>query len=473
MDKNLESPSTSSNVVWRRLATARETLFGLKTDGTIRSICSNLEIISAGPIDHELLEVCAEYFNKDMCCFREFLMEKKESKDIWLVEAKKNDFIFDELENEDDVIEDEMNCPFRSENIPNWKLYYKYIGYDKSGNFLSFKYPYIYQLLFVFSTGTLDEFSCSLLCDLFLNILDGALKQVRLQSYSDLKMYDVGSQLVYNINLAMQGIQNEVNDTSYSKEIKVMSKIFSDPCSNFEFTKKELKNKDTKFVTRRCFISLNKTNNLFKICNEKDIGVYAVFIVIINNVLLQYAVKKGFKGIFRTRVLHIINARFILNLKDKKYTYKLGSHSLPYLQYFKLESIDIEEIFKEARRVESELEGIVKRNWFWNLEAMREVCIKESSDKFNSGKWNPHYCFSVTNLGNLNCFYTAESPNNKILLRSYERASSALEGGHLDVIFHTFRGMLSVYFDFSMEYFSHDEMSSMIETFKQIIDSLV
>ncbi|KAB7507442.1 hypothetical protein Anas_10304 [Armadillidium nasatum] len=36
----------------------------LKTDGTIRSICSNLEIVSAVEIDHELLEVCAEYFNK-------------------------------------------------------------------------------------------------------------------------------------------------------------------------------------------------------------------------------------------------------------------------------------------------------------------------------------------------------------------------------------------------------------------------
>ncbi|KAB7507446.1 hypothetical protein Anas_10308, partial [Armadillidium nasatum] len=142
--REVSGPVTSSNFVWRRLATPRETMFGLRTDGTIRSICSKLEILSSVKLDLKVLEECAEYFNRDMRCFNELLIEKEGSRDIWLVKTKKNCYMIEELENENEIdsltIEDEINCRLRSEDLPSWKLYCNYVGYNSSGSDDSEKY---------------------------------------------------------------------------------------------------------------------------------------------------------------------------------------------------------------------------------------------------------------------------------------------------------------------------------------------
>ncbi|KAL7638909.1 UNVERIFIED_CONTAM: hypothetical protein RMT77_010443 [Armadillidium vulgare] len=475
MAESDESPDLDSDFVWRRLATPREAMIGLRSDGTPRRICSHLEIISSVKIEKEVLEKCVKYCNRDICCFNEFLMEKKQSKDIWLIKMKKSCYMVQEIETEDEIerriIEDEINCRLRTEDSPNWKLYYNYVGFDSTGSDDSEKYPHIYQLIFVFSTGTLDEFSCALICDLFLNILDCALKDAPFHRYSHLNMYDVGSKLE---SLISETISNIRKDESYTKNAEhFYNKMLIFPCSTFDFKGKEFENKDNPFKTKKCLFSRDNTEAFLSICKEKNIGTYAVFIVIINNILLQYAKKNGFKGLFRTRALHIVNARFILNREDLKYTYKLGSYFLPYMQHFKLESTEVEEIFKEALGVEVVMESIVKKHMFWDQEAIRETFIKRSGSKFNSGTWNPHYCFSVTNLGNLDLFYSRHNPNNKFKVLSYERASPVLEGGHLDVIFYTFKGKLNVHFDYSNEYFSDDEILSMNRNFSEVIESII
>lgn len=367
------------------------------------------------------------------------------------------------------IAAEEVNCQFKPDEIPNWKLYYSYTGYDYSNK--SEKYPHVYQLLFVFSTGTLDEFSCALICDLFLNILDCAIKDVPFQYYSNLKMYDIGKKVEDNINLVMHKMKQDKNYKEFEC-CKNFSKMLTGPCSNFDFQRKELKNKKN-FFTTRCFLSVDDTQAFFSICKKKDIGVYAVFIVIINNLLFHHAVKNGFEGVFSTRVLNIINARCIFKRVDKKYDYKLGCYSLPYVLQFKLESTEVDEIFKEAPIIERKLDKATMKNLFWGQEAVRNISIKASGNKHRSGKCNPHYCFSVTNLGNLSCYYAPESPKNSIRLLSYERYGSVLEGGQLDVIFHTLNGKLTVYFDFSNECFNHNEMSDIILTFRKVIRSIV
>ncbi|KAB7507444.1 hypothetical protein Anas_10306 [Armadillidium nasatum] len=72
-------------------------MFGLKIDGTPRSTCSNLKIISSVKIKKEVPEICAEHFNREIGCFHELLMEKKESKDIWLVKTKKSCYTVEEV----------------------------------------------------------------------------------------------------------------------------------------------------------------------------------------------------------------------------------------------------------------------------------------------------------------------------------------------------------------------------------------
>ncbi|KAL7639207.1 UNVERIFIED_CONTAM: hypothetical protein RMT77_010741 [Armadillidium vulgare] len=333
-------------------------------------------------------------------------MEKEGSGDIWLVETKKNCYMIEELENENEMdsltIEDEINCRLRTEDLPTWKLYCNYVGYDSSGSDDSEKYPHAYKLIFVFNTGTLDEFSCALVCDLFLNILDCALKNVPFQSYSDLNMYDVGSKLESNISNVINEMQE--NKSLYIREDRIYRRKLRAPCSTFNFAKRKFENRESVFRTKICSFSRDSTEEFLNICREKNLGIYAVFIAIINNVLFHHAMKRGFEGIFRTRVLHIINARFIINLEDRKYSYKLGSHFLPYMQHFKLDSIDIEEIFKEAAGYENQLDRITSSQLFWDQEAIRELIIKESGNKYNSGKWNPHYCLSSSqNEGILFC----------------------------------------------------------------------
>ncbi|RXG55350.1 hypothetical protein Avbf_15140 [Armadillidium vulgare] len=52
------------DTIWKRLASPRETMFALKTDGSPRSICSCLVIHSAVKIEFEVLERCAIHFNR-------------------------------------------------------------------------------------------------------------------------------------------------------------------------------------------------------------------------------------------------------------------------------------------------------------------------------------------------------------------------------------------------------------------------
>ncbi|KAL7638910.1 UNVERIFIED_CONTAM: hypothetical protein RMT77_010444 [Armadillidium vulgare] len=472
MAEAVEGLDVRSEIVWRRLATPRETMFGLRSNGTPRTTCSNLEIISSVKIEKEVLEKCAEHFNRDMSCFHEFLMEK-ESKDIWLVKMKSS-YLVEEIESEDEIerqiIEDEINCELRTEESFSWKLYYNYVGCDSTGSDDSENYPHVYQLIFAFSSGTLDEFSCALISDLFLNVLDCALKKHPFVCYSHLNMYDVGSKLESTITKTISSLLSD--EKYYETAEGVYKNMLCTPCSTFKFKVKEFEDKDMPLKTKKCLFSCDDTRAFFNICREKDIGIYAVFIVIINNVLLQYAKKNGFKGIFRTRALHIVNARFVA-IKDRKYIYKLGSHFLPYMQHFKLESTEVEEIIKVAALVETSMEKIITKNMFFDQEAIRELLIKKSGLKYNSGTWNPHYCFSVTNLGNLDAFYSREHPNNKFKVLSYERASPVLENGHLDVVFYTFKGKLNVHFDYSNEYFSDDEILSMNKDFTEVIESII
>ncbi|KAL7638913.1 UNVERIFIED_CONTAM: hypothetical protein RMT77_010447 [Armadillidium vulgare] len=475
MAEAIKRLAPQADISWRRLATPRETMFGLKTDGTPRTTCSHLEIISSVKIEKEVLEVCAEYFNWDMGCFHEFLMENKESKDIWLVKTERNSYIVQEMKKEcaaqAQILNDEVNCRLRAEDSPNWKLYWNYFGCDSTGSEYYEKYPHIYQLIFVFNTGTLDEFSCALICDLFLNILDCALKGIPLYSYSHLNMYDVGSKLESTIARRIHDIQHI--ERYHKTAVETYREMLNAPCSNFNFIKREFDTKDIRFKTVKCLFSQEDTLSLVKICIKKNLGVYEVFIVIINNALLRYAVTKGFKGIFRTRVLHIINERKLLNTMENGCTNKLGSHSIPYMQHFTMKSTEAEDIFKEAAEIVTQVGRITISDLFCEQEALRDIIVKESGTKYNSGKRNPHYCYSVTNMGNLDFNISSENPNNKFQVVIYERTSPAIEGGHFDVIIHIFKGRLNVHFDFSNEYFSSDEMVKIITTFNQLIESII
>ncbi|KAL7638911.1 UNVERIFIED_CONTAM: hypothetical protein RMT77_010445 [Armadillidium vulgare] len=143
------------------------------------------------------------------------------------------------------------------------------------------------------------------------------------------------------------------------------------------------------------------------------------------------------------------------------------------MQNFKLESTEVEEIFKDVPRVETIIEKIISNDMFFDQEAIRELMIKKSGLKYSSREWNPHYCFSITNLDNLDWFYSPDSPNNKFKVLSYERASPVLEDGHIDVIFHIFKGKLNVHFDYSNEYFSDDEILSINRNLKEVVKSII
>ncbi|KAL7638912.1 UNVERIFIED_CONTAM: hypothetical protein RMT77_010446 [Armadillidium vulgare] len=236
-------------------------MFGLKIDGTPRTICSNLKIISSVEIKKEVLEICAEHFNREIGCFHEFLMERKESKEICLVKTKKSCYTVEEIGTEDEIerriIEDEINCELRAEDSPNWKLYYNYVGCDSTASDDSEKYPHIYQLIFVFNTGTLDEFSCALVCDLFLKILDRALKGLPLYSYSHLNMYDVGSKLESAITKTISNIL--INQTYHKTAEEIYNNMLCAPCSTFNFRLQEDENKDMPFKTKKCLFSRGDT----------------------------------------------------------------------------------------------------------------------------------------------------------------------------------------------------------------------
>ncbi|RXG70155.1 hypothetical protein Avbf_04588 [Armadillidium vulgare] len=170
---------------------------------------------------------------------------EKESKDIWLVKMKKSSYLVEEIGTEDEIerriIEDEINCELRAEDSPNWKLYYNYVGCDSTASDDSEKYPHIYQLIFVFSTGTLDEFSCALVCDLFLKILDRALKGLPLYSYSHLNMYDVGSKLESAITKTISNIL--INETYHKTAEEIYNNMLCAPCSTFNLDCKNMRTK--------------------------------------------------------------------------------------------------------------------------------------------------------------------------------------------------------------------------------------
>ncbi|KAL7639206.1 UNVERIFIED_CONTAM: hypothetical protein RMT77_010740 [Armadillidium vulgare] len=365
------------------------------------------------------------------------------------------------------LLDKEINCGRRAEYDPKWKLYYKYNGYDSSGVLDSEGFSYIYQLIFVFSTGTLDDFSCARACKLFLVILDCALTDVEFPLYSH-SNYDVGSSLGSRIGETIIDIQS--NERHYKMAEEICKEMFSSPCSNFNFINIDYKKEDNKYMTISCFFSSEETQSFMEICNEKNVDIFAVFIAVINNNLLHYAIENGFKGIFRTRVLHAVNGRKFLKNEDLQH--KLGSYSLPYMQHFAFESTDVEDIFKEASNIESRMIKFIKLELLYDQEALREIIIKKSGDYYNSGKWNPHYCYSVTNMGSLDHVYPPEDPFKKFRLFSYDRTSSVIEGGYFNVIIHFFKGELNVFFDFSNEYFSTDKMSNIIKTFKQTVISL-
>ncbi|KAB7507445.1 hypothetical protein Anas_10307 [Armadillidium nasatum] len=341
-----------------------------------------------------------------MTCFREFFMELKVSKDIGLVKMKDSYYVIGMIKGENEmvrvILDNEINYRRRAEYHPKWKLYYKYNGYDSSGVLNSEGYPYIYQFIIVFSTGTLDEFSCPRACKLFLIILDCALTDVEFPLYSHLN-YDVGSSLEFRIGEKIKDIQS--NERHHKMAEEIFKEMLSSPCSNFNFINIDYKKEDNQYTTVKCFFSSEETRAVVEICNEKNVDIFAIFIAVINNNLFHYAIENGFKGIFRTRVLHAMNGRRILKKEDVQH--KLGSYFLPYMQHFAMESTDVKDIFEEASKIELRMIEFIKLELFCDQEALREIIIKKSGDNYNSGKWNPNYCYSVTNMGKFGSYLSS------------------------------------------------------------------
>ena len=304
------------------------------------------------------------------------------------------------------------------------------------------KDSFTYDFLFNFNHAVTDGYSSLIICNEFLKIINDILSNETIDD-------------TIQIGHHLPEVKKSEIQSAYMIDSKIdQDEEYIDNLFQLETSKTRLKNAfpvDSNMVpqSKSVYFILDKHETMIFInkCKEHGVTVHSAFTSILNLSIVNVLKEAGIsEEIYQTNTYHLINFRRFYEESSEKI---LGCHIGSYFLDHKTKINDSTKFWNYAKEVHKKLNPMITTKQFSLQEKARLILCTNGKLEFSlTNPREPGYYFSITNMGNINSLLTGEGEHVEIvdIVRSTTTHNIS---ANFTVSCHTFRGKLTVNFDYS------------------------